>query len=425
MAGWKLSDKRSDRPVLVGAWTASVIGVLCLTLWSTGGTIGAANCAINFDVFEPFSTLQGQLNAAMFVPTGLLGVLVTRRVLPSVAVAAFLSAFIETTQGALPSIGRACDTSDFITNTAGALLGALCGWLAIKAASRRLSAWTFDAKPTAVTGIAGVLVLGTVWAACIQPRTVDETDAVRSATDKQKVSVTKAVADAFGDYFPVKSVQYASSPESKTGTVIANLPSGFLQMSWPDRADITASLDMSDTGAESGFPVHGVTTKPATAQQAREIATIYARQHYPWGVPHSRVQVSAVGDNATLGWLVGYRRYVNGVLMPMRLDVQVDRAGRISQLSAHEASDVAIAKTSVTKKEAEAAALKEMSACKKATVGELLAVRGDGAWHAVWRVVVACDDASTVVNVNAHTGAIDSKETFAKQPRRVPHDGKL
>jgi hypothetical protein len=93
----------------------------------------------------------------------------------------------------------------------------------------------------------------------------------------------------------------------------------------------------------------------------------------------------------------------------MRLDVQVDRAGRISQLSAREASDVSVPKVSITKKAAASTALKSMPKCKKAEAGELLAARYDSAWRAVWRVVVSCDDSNTVINVNAHSGAIESQ----------------
>ncbi|MFH8342717.1 VanZ family protein [Streptomyces sp. AM6-12] len=407
--GWKLAGKRSDRPVLVGMWISSVAGVLCLTLWSNGGSIVEPSCVINRNVLEPFRTVEGRLNVAMFIPVGFLGVLVTRRALPATLIGAALSVIVETAQGAFPSIGRACDTSDLVANTSGAALGALAGLLVAALSSRSLTPWSFRNRPTAVTGLVGALVIGLAWTTSIQPHSVRRTVGVGAATAEQQDAVKAAVAQAFGDYFPVRSVQLASSPDSSNGTVIANLSSGFLQMGWPDRADVTASLGMSDTEAESGFPVPGFTTKPKGPGGARAIATAYAQRHYPWGVPHSRVDVSPVGDHAALGWLVGYRRYVNGVLMPMRLDIQVDRAGRISQLSARKASDVSVAPT-VTREEAAAAASREARGCSKVTVGELMAVKTKSTWRAVWRVVASCRSASTVLNIDARTGAVESRQ---------------
>jgi hypothetical protein len=411
---FRLSASRTERPVLVGMWVASLVGALCLTMWSTGGSQVAANCVVNRDVFEPFTTVQGLLNMAMFVPAGLLGTLVTRRVAFPVCVGVALSAVIETAQGAIPAIGRACDTSDLVTNSAGALLGAFCGLLLVRRDSRSLTPWTFRVRPTSISAVGLVAALCAVWATSIHPHSVTATDAVSTASAAQRRAAEKAVSGAFGDHFAIKDVQYASSPDTKHGTLIVALPVGFLQVSWPDSADVTASLDMSDKGAQTGFPVPGVTVRPRTPRQAQDVATAYAREHYPWGLPGSRVEVSGVGDNATLGWMVSWRRYHHGVLMPMRLDVEVDRAGRISQMSVHEAPDVSVPEVIVSKEAAAATASKTMPSCKKVDAGELLAVREHSSWQAVWRVVVSCDSSGAVVNVNAHSGAIQSRETFSR-----------
>lgn len=406
----QLALRRSDRPVLIGLWVASAVGVLCLTLWSSGGSHVAGNCTVNLGLLEPFRTEQGLLNAAMFVPLGLAGTLVTRRVLPAALAGAMLSCVVETVQGAVPAIGRACDTSDLVANSAGALAGAVIGRLLIGFLARDLAPWTFRTRPTVVGALAGLLALAGVWAECIQVDEVAATQAVGPASARQRQAVETAVSTAFGDYYPVKGVQYMASPGTDRGTVVANLPVGFLQLTWPDRADVTASLDMSDRGAESGFPVPGVTTSPRTAAEARTIAGTYARRHYPWGTHGSTIEVSGVGDHATLGWLVSFRRRRAGVLMPMRLDIEVDRAGRISQLSAREAPDVRVAAATVARSTAARAAGKAVPACtgsagrNTVTVGELLAVRRGRGWTAVWRTVVSCGSARTVVNVDARTG---------------------
>jgi glycopeptide antibiotics resistance protein len=410
--GWavsRLTARKADRPALLGFWAASVLGVFILTLWSTGRSDVTANCVINRDIWEPFGTTQGRLNAAMFVPMGFLGALVMRRWLPSAAVCVGASAVIETAQGALPAIGRACDTSDLIANSAGGVLGALAGWLLVKSTyqSRKITPWALAVRPTAISAIGFVAVLGVVWGAFIQPQVVADTGVVRTVDAKQRAAITDVVSGAFGDYFPINKIQFMSSPGSRNGTIMAIFPVGYVQLSWPDPTDISASLDMSSTGEESGYPVAGVTARPATARQAQDIATAYARKHYPWGPPNSKIQVSAVGNNAALGWMVSWRRYHAGVLMPMRLDVEVDRAGRISQLSVRKGADVSVPNVTIDKKTAAATALKSMPQCTKAEAGELLAVDNGNTWHAVWRVVVSCETSSAVMNVNAHSGAIE------------------
>lgn len=377
----------------------------------SGGSQIARNCTVNLSLLEPFTTEQGLLNAAMFVPVGLTGALVPRRLLPAAVAGAVLSAVIETVLGAVPAIGRACDTSDLVANSAGALAGAVCGRLLIGFVARTLEPWTFRARPTAMATAVCAAALAVAWTGYIQPDEVAATQAVGSANAQQRRAVETAVSTAFGHYYAIKGVQYMASPGEDKGTVVANLPVGFLQLTWPDRADVTASLDMSDKGTESGYPVQGVTTHPRTATQAKAIAVTYAGRHYPWAEPDSTIEVSGVGDHATLGWLVSFRRYRDKVLMPMRLDIQVDRAGRISQLSARPAQDVQVPEVVISRAAAARAALKASPHCAKTaktTVGELLAVRHHDTWAAVWRTLVTCGSSTTVINVNAQSGTASS-----------------
>ncbi|MGW5128978.1 VanZ family protein [Streptomyces sp. NPDC004069] len=120
---WALARRRINQPLWPAAWCASVTGIIFLTLWSTGGTVGSGSCVINRSILEPFTEEQGLLDAGMLLPVGALGALTTRRLLLPWLAGTALSAVIETIQGAMPSIGRACDTSDFLTNSAGTLVG--------------------------------------------------------------------------------------------------------------------------------------------------------------------------------------------------------------------------------------------------------------------------------------------------------------
>ncbi|MFH8633936.1 VanZ family protein [Streptomyces lydicus] len=363
------SKKRTDRPVSLALWCTSIVSVLFLTLWVNGGTQGAGTCVVNMTLLEPFGAEQGLLNSLMFMPVGFMGVFVTRRMIPAFACGVALSALIETAQGALPAIGRACDTSDFVSNSAGSMLGALIAFALVRVRQSDLSPWRVRRSSAVTTCVAFTVLLGTVWITSIQPYSVKAAEAVGSAASDQRSAVVKAVRQAFGDHYTVGNVQFSSSPDSDRGTVMASLPVGFLQINWPEADEITASLDMSDSGKPAGFPVPGAPAHVETSKQAKKVAAAYAHSHFAWAVPGSKTEVAPVGEKASLGWLVSYRRYHDAVLMPMRLDVQIDRTGHVSQLSTRKAPDVAVPHPRVNMEEALQLAKSSTPECQKAEVG--------------------------------------------------------
>ncbi|MEU5236520.1 VanZ family protein [Streptomyces lydicus] len=404
------SKKGTDRPVSLALWCTSIVSVLFLTLWTNGGTQGAGTCVVNMTLLEPFGTEQGLLNSLMFMPVGFMGVFVTRRMIPAFACGVALSALIETAQGALPAIGRACDTSDFMSNSAGSMLGALIAFVLVRVRQSDLSPWRVRRSSAVTTCVAFTVLLGTVWITSIQPHSVKATEAVGSAASDQRSAVVKAVRQAFGDHYTVGNVQFSSSPDSDRGTVMASLPVGFVQINWPEADEITASLDMSDSWKPAGFPVPGAPAHVENSKQAKRVAAAYAHSHFAWAIPGSKTEVAPVGEKASLGWLVSYRRYRDAVLMPMRLDVQIDRTGHVSQLSTRKAPDVAVPHPRVNKEEAIQLAKSSTPGCQKAEVGELLAVPNNSKWHVVWRIKITCKDSSAIVHINASSGAVEMKE---------------
>ncbi|MFE2225373.1 VanZ family protein [Streptomyces kronopolitis] len=404
------SKKRTDRPLSLALWCASMLSVSLLTLWTTGGSQGAGRCVVNLKLLEPFGTEQGILNCLMFAPVGFMGVLVTRRFLPAFACGMALSAVIETTQGALPAIGRACDTSDFVSNSTGSLLGALIAFLIVRFQKSDVPPWRIRGLGAAIACVTLSVILGAVWVTSIQPHSVKATEAVGAAAGDQRNAVAKAVREAFGNHYAVGNVQFSSSPDSDSGTVMASLPVGFVQINWPEGNEITASLDMSNSGKPSGFPVPGAPAQVANSMQAKQTAVMYAEAHFPWAIRDSKIEISPVGDKAALGWLVSWRRHRDAVLMPMRLDVQIDRKGHVSQLSTRKASDVSVPPTRINKQKALKLAKSAVPGCQKVEVGELLAVQKGSNWHAVWRIMVTCERSSVIVHINASSGAVEMKE---------------
>ncbi|MFD0327200.1 VanZ family protein [Streptacidiphilus monticola] len=257
--------RKSTRRWFIGAFAGSVTAVLLLTLWSTGGSDMAPTCVINHNVLEPFSEEQGLLNLGMFVPVGLLGTLSARHAWPAILFGVTLTACIELTQGLLPVIGRACDTSDFMANAAGAVLGGLAGWLFLQADRQPGTGWPLrrTGRRRLRSRLARRSVLGGFY---IHTSIEAQTVAGGPADDQQASAVTQAVREAFGDHYPIQRTAFFAGPGG-TGTVMAYLPSGFLQINWPQANDVTVSIEPG-TSEDSGYPVAAVDAKLTTKQQA-------------------------------------------------------------------------------------------------------------------------------------------------------------
>jgi hypothetical protein len=56
------------------------------------------------------------------------------------------------------------------------------------------------------------------------------------------------------------------------------------------------------------------------------------KAHYPWAEAATWHETQPVGSKAEFGWLTSWRFKERGVVMPRSLDVQINRAGRVSQL---------------------------------------------------------------------------------------------
>lgn len=282
--------RRQGRPLAWGLWGACTTATLALTLWSTSDGGEAASCTVNLDVFEPFRQTQGLLNFGMLMPFGLLGVLATGRPVLTAGLGLLLPAAIETVQ-ALAPIGRACDTSDLVSNGLGALL-----------ASR-----TVNTVP---------------------------------ATAEQQAAIDGRLRDAFGGAYRADD-HSVTLGEDGTGTVTAPFGVGSAELSWPDQAEFTASMPPADVAPGAAFAVPGTTRRPATGPDAVRIAEAYAGRYAPGWLKNAKVQVARSGPEGGLGWRVRWRRWEGEGLLPGGLDVLVDSAGRISELTERTAVDAA------------------------------------------------------------------------------------
>ncbi|WP_188271424.1 MULTISPECIES: VanZ family protein [unclassified Streptomyces] len=406
--------RETERPALHALLAAAVTAVVSLTLWSTGSPVDQTrSCVVNRDLIEPFTTSQGLLNAGLFVPVGLLGVLATRNIAGTLIGGALLTLTIETLQGSLTFLGRGCDTSDLQMNSLGVAAGVLLGWLTVKLDHPGSPPfWTWGNRKLAAIWAISTVALGSTWIAFIHPEVVAYTVAIGHANGEQQSSARAAVTAAFEDHFTINDIQFARGVEGGSGTVIVSFNEGFAELSWPDKSTFTAALDMSDGPQSTGYPVSAHSEPPTTADQARALASSYAEAHAPWGLTGSKSITTPVGMNAEMGWMTSWRRHnKDGVMMPMRLDIQIDRNGALTQLIQRKAEDPPLPAPSVSRNEAIQKfhqAFQEGDS-KGKVESELIAKSVDGIWKIHWLVVGASRNESGFAIIDATSGEVISR----------------
>ncbi|MZD20287.1 VanZ family protein [Streptomyces bottropensis] len=328
VVAWAVARRRRTAHALwwlpLGFCLTEILGV---TLTLQSGERRPAECVINHEITEPLYTTQGLWNLAVFVPLGLFGVLALRRPLPVLAGALTLPCLIELTQALAPFGGGICRSTDVEMSVGGSVLG-LVGGLAL---TRGHVAWRSWARRTLV--VAGALgVAGSaVFQAAITPYSVDGSSA-RNVHDDEREAAERAIRQAFGDRYQVGAVQVSPGIDGHDGSLSIQLTGGHTgQLMWPGGRQLSVSLENSSRPTQASFPVQGSVT-PHDARSAYRVARTYMKAHYPWAEAASWRDTVSVGAGAEFGWLTSWRFKERGVVMPRSLDVQINRAGRVSQL---------------------------------------------------------------------------------------------
>ncbi|WP_327436430.1 VanZ family protein (plasmid) [Streptomyces sp. NBC_01201] len=406
--------RRNDQPLTWALWGACVTATIALTTWTTAPGDLAASCTVNRDILEPFRHTQGQLNFGMLVPFGLLGTLATRRPGLMVGLSFLFPAAIETTQ-ALAPISRACDTSDLVANGLGALLGTAIGTVIARFRGGTPLARKATRRAFISAG-AMACAIGVALYTLADLVIVDRTESNLAATAEQKSAIDARLEDAFGGAYRAQNYSVTSGGND-AGTITAIFENGMAELSWPDRRDFTVSLPPADIEAGRAFAVPGAQLRPSDKKKALLIAETYARRFAPWGLKDSKVNISRVDEEEDLGWLVYWRRWDGKVLLPMRLDLRIDSAGRVSDLIERNIADPIIPSVQVSKGEAWDVFEKNFSdeIDEDAERGEpiLLAQYRDGRWHVDWLL-------STRTSLYALEAAIDATDGSFNDPVQVP-----
>ncbi|MFJ4011241.1 VanZ family protein [Streptomyces sp. NPDC090026] len=386
---------------LTGASAVLVLGATVFFPTRSGGANGW--CTINKDLWEPMVTEQGVLNAALFVPLGFFGVLATRRVVPVVAAGAVGSMLIEVGQSLIPWTGGACDSGDVQMNSLGTVLGAACGWMVGRAKGASLTA---GARRTGRNTAGAVLATALIFGLFVQPQVVDGTG-LRTAVEDERVTAESAIREAFGDRYAISAVQLSPGIDGAPGSLQVTFEEPLTAMlTWPEADYLSVQLESSSEPGPVSFAVGGA-ANPRSKAEAERIATAYADAHYPWAAEAQHRQTTSMGE---FGWMTSWRWAKGGVLMPRALDVQLNTAGRVSQLVVNSGPDVLedLPAETVSRSQAEDE-VREKIKPAIARVGAVTkkAYRVRGEWRAVWLVRVVPDGGpAETMSVDAASGEV-------------------
>ncbi|WP_432120681.1 VanZ family protein [Streptomyces sp. S1] len=406
-----------------GFWWAGLTSTLTIVIGVTFMDGGAATgqCVVNHDFTQPFQTTQGLWNLAMTVPLGLFAALAVRRPLPVLVGLVTLPLAIEFTQATVNGLGRVCDSSDAEMNVLGGLLGFTAAATAL-AVRRRPLDWKRGIKSSLIAAVA-ILALGSGVALPAVSFTHADGTGLSAASAQQREAVQKAVNEAFGDRYKIENVYNQPCAGASCTNVIFSLLSqdkghpeafGNGTLSWPDKKHLNVLLEDSNQSTVMGYPIQGAEA-PKTEQDAYRIATSYMSKRYPWAKDAVAHKTYPVGDKAEFGWITSWRWRQGDVLMPRMLDVQVSKAGRVSQV------DVTLGPKKLDFENPKVDAKQAQEAVHKAMVDEFLdrgykipadlhaeaftlkATEREGTWRAEWLVNISMSTSAQPTDPQAST----------------------
>ncbi|MFF8366980.1 hypothetical protein ACF05F_33940 [Rhodococcus erythropolis] len=285
---------------------------------------------------------------------------------------------------------------------------------------RKSLLWQGGVKGALIASVALLLLGSGVAQPMLAFTNVDGSGLSAAGTD-QKSAAEAAVREAFGDRYTIGQLYEQPCLDTTCKNVIFNLHIrgekgkselfGNGSLSWPDKKHLNVLLEDSDRPTAMGYPVKGAKA-PTTAREAHEIAQTYARQQYPWAKTATVQETDPVGEKAGLGWMTNWRWTHNDVLMPRMLDVQIDKAGRVSQI------DVTLGPTRTDLPKAKLDARQAEKAVNKAVKAQLQANGSTDAEFQTQAVTVKADDLDGtwkpywLVNVTSpHPGQTDDTQT--------------
>ncbi|MFD0150928.1 VanZ family protein [Streptomyces sp. NPDC055721] len=423
-----VAARRTDRPqaAFYGLWASSTVGPVFLTTWDGSGIL-TYQCTINPAVAEAFTTTQGQLNVLLFAPFGLFAVLATRRPLFSSAVGILFTATVETAQATMPFITRLCDTDDLAANSVGVLAGAAIGAVVCRRTDKGTPLTQTAVRRGTIAGTAALLLITVAWAAAIEPVRAVLPTATPTASPEQLRALNAALENAFGDAYIVDKANFHNNIEGPS-SINAPLPGGFVELTWPDREKLTVHFTPTGQGGGTyAYKIPEASRPVSTAEQAQQVATLFAQRTAPWALHGSKVKVWPVdASTKSLGWVVEWRRWQGKLLMPMRLDILIEPSGRMTDLIARHVDDPELPQIDISESEAwerfESHHKLKPGMGKREEPIYLVERQGDK-WRVHWRLAARQADSLLSATVDATTGDVRNASAVPASEGDLPLPG--
>jgi glycopeptide antibiotics resistance protein len=357
-------------------FAATLAGILTVTMTpgSRGvGQVRVCDAGLPFDAF--LTSESAQLNFLLFVPMSVTATLLFRRPVSVAAGSVALAFSIELAQAWIAE-GRACTYDDITANAIGGVGGVLCATVYLWVKKRQAP---FTLRDTLWgTGVAAVAGAALTAAFHFSITTVDGDARQNQAqqkfrdTDQQDQWMNRTVAKIFGRQTEVTETGIQELGHGRW-RLTASTTRGEISALWPERKlESVWSKNNKDDGGN------------LTDAEMKTAAEHFAKEWFPDEAAGSKAKFRAVAEQHG-AHLLNYRRYVHGVMMPMRLDIIVTTSGRIMGVTAQTTTDPSLPKVTVTKKEAERLAEKASERTDASPVS-LLARRVSGSWRPLWMI---------------------------------------
>ncbi len=338
------------------------------------------------------------MNIAMYAPITFLAVMLFRR--PALLTVSLLlvSASTELAQAIIPHMGRSCASEDFAANSLGAVLGTLAAVLVSKKRhpenAKTMALRNRDhslAVKVSLVGAFSVLVIGNLSVTTLLTE-VYEMSQVNSSQEKKAKEMVRKV---YGNESRISSIQYVKGETALPGQTLITLEDGFL--SFTDEEDFITGSTMANT-------LPGIKKQPVKSDEdATRQAKSFVSSRFPWALMGSEPMVDPTVPG-TGQKTVAWRQRVEGVLMPMRMDVVVEPDGRISSFTGrNEAGPKSPPEHKMTAAQAKKIAAESVPAGTYES-SELLAQKNkEGSWETRWVVNLAMpsEEESSPENVSA------------------------
>ncbi|MFJ9466740.1 VanZ family protein [Streptomyces caniferus] len=383
---------------------AALAGVLTVTLMPGDGGSGRAGiCDAGLPLQGFLASESARLNVLLFIPVSCLAVLFFKRPILALSGTLMLTCGVELLQS-WAGLGRACSYDDIKANALGGVLGVLLGTMSLWVWRRRIPFTRTDALWGVSLGAVGGLILAASFTFTVEPVHLEAASQHRHENMRDMLAQDAWLQETVNSLYgkDTKITQSASEKlQNGRWRLRAETAQGSVVALWPDRKLMRFALQ---SGSGTG------TLSESEIQTAGDR---FAKKWFPKDVVGAKVTHRDPDGNRG-PHILTYRRYVDGVMMPMRLDMTISASGRVMGLAARTTRDPKIPKAVVTKDKATKQAERAATGGTAVPV-RLLAQRVDHTWRPVWMVSIVRGPKQTVestVFIDAVTAAEVSPEAI-------------